>query len=138
MRARLFVLTLFAIITAGAARAEDDPAPDCENPQTQAELNICAADSAEQADKALNAQYKLARQHALNWDKGLSEGGVSAEAALKTAQRAWIAYRDAECDLEAVTIDGGSMQSMIISGCLETLSKARTQELKQISEALGN
>lgn len=138
MRLGLFVLPLIIVMAAGAASATDDAAPDCDNLTTQADMNLCAADSADRADAALNAQYKLTRKAAMSWDKGLDEADRGAEKALLGAQRAWIAYRDAECSLEGFSTGGGSMQPLIISGCLERLTKARTQELKQISEDFGN
>ena len=50
---------------------------------------------------------------------------------LRKAQRAWIAFRDAECTYDTVGDEGGSIQPMDYSLCLTRLTKLRTAQLKQ-------
>ena len=52
------------------------------------------------------------------------------EATLREAQRAWVAFRDANCRLESFEARGGSMQPMLDAGCRATLTRARTAELR--------
>ena len=49
---------------------------------------------------------------------------------LVNAQRAWIAYRDAECNFSSANAEGGSVYPMVVSTCLDDLTKARTDTLK--------
>ena len=44
-------------------------------------------------------------------------------------QRAWIAFRDAECKFASSGVEGGSVQPMIHSGCLQGLTDARVTQL---------
>lgn len=132
-------LCLGLLCLAGTARADDDDAPvDCQNATTQTDMNICADRDEKAADAALNAQYKKTRAASVDWDDNADGADKGAEAALLKAQRAWVAFRDAECDAEGFQAQGGSMQPMIISGCLATLTKQRTKELKDLAEALEN
>lgn len=88
--------------------------------QTQADMNEQAARDAQKADDALNATYKelLAQLDAKGQEK------------LKTAQRAWLKFRDAEADLTADQYRGGSILPMIYSQSLQRLTEARTAQLK--------
>ena len=48
---------------------------------------------------------------------------------LQTAQRAWIAFRDAECTYSTADSEGGSIHPMEVSQCLTELTEARTKQL---------
>ena len=130
------LLVPFCLLLSGMAFAEDKQSPECENQTTQADMNTCAADLAAKADDALNAQYKRTRKAAIAWDAAQDEADRGAEKALLAAQRAWIAYRDAECTLEGVSTNGGSMQPLMINGCMERLSKVRSDDLEEIENGL--
>jgi uncharacterized protein YecT (DUF1311 family) len=51
---------------------------------------------------------------------------------LRAAQRAWMAFRDAECAVAGYEALGGSMESMLVSGCVAQLTKRRAAELRQM------
>ncbi|CAN7426545.1 lysozyme inhibitor LprI family protein [Rhizobium sp. LjRoot258] len=111
---------------------------DCKNPLTQMEMTSCEQDRYDTADKALNEQWTKTRAQTAGVDKNLEEKDRGAEKALLTAQRAWISYRDAECQAEGFQARGGSMEPMLVAGCLANLTDQRTKELKELSDALGN
>jgi uncharacterized protein YecT (DUF1311 family) len=91
----------------------------CENAGTQADMTNCISDAYKKADAELNHTYKLAFK------------GLNAKAAenLKKAQRAWIIYRDAQCNAEYAKWDGGSGGPAAHLDCLYRLTKLRTAEL---------
>ncbi|MNT91411.1 hypothetical protein D3C72_2325040 [compost metagenome] len=68
----------------------------------------------------------------------ISADYVGAEEALKKAQRAWIGYRDGQCELAGFEARGGSMEPMLVSGCLAQLTTTRTEELKALLEPTEN
>jgi uncharacterized protein YecT (DUF1311 family) len=51
-----------------------------------------------------------------------------------TAQRAWVAFRDANCALSGFQARGGSMEPMLIASCRAEMSAKRAEELRQLSE----
>ena len=102
---------------AGTAGAQN-----CDNPQTQTEMNHCAGQMYEVADAALNETYNEVRSH-------LDEAG---QAQLVATQRAWIAFRDAECTFRSRGVEGGTIYSMIYSGCLTTLTEQRTADFEEM------
>jgi uncharacterized protein YecT (DUF1311 family) len=123
------------------ALAQEERQVDCENAMTQSDMNICANQDYEAADKELNAVYRTTMTAMQATDRQLGEidqNDVGAVEALKKAQRAWIGYRDGQCELAGFEARGGSMEPMLVSGCLADLTRKRTAELKSLTEGLGN
>ena len=139
---RIFALaTALVLALSGIVLAQEDPPLDCANAMSQADMNQCSYMDFERADKELNAVYKEALRSAVEADKQaaeMNEAYVGAVKALKKAQRAWIDYRDGHCDGVGYEAVGGSMQSMLISGCQARLTEHRTKELRELAEGTGN
>jgi uncharacterized protein YecT (DUF1311 family) len=97
-------------------------AVDCDNATDQATMNQCAAQQNAAADKELNALYQqiTTRLKAESERKKLLVG----------AQRAWVAFRDAECKFSASGVEGGSVYPLIYSSCTTDLTKARVQTFR--------
>jgi len=91
----------------------------CENAGTNADITNCIAHEYEKADAELNHVYKLAF-------KGLNPKEAYN---LKKAQRAWVIYRDAQCNAEYAKWDGGSGGPAAHLGCLYRLTQLRISEL---------
>lgn len=88
--------------------------------QTQAELNEESAKAWNKADDALNATYKQL----------LGKLDDEGKKKLQAAQRAWIKFRDAECESQADEYRGGSILPLIYHTCAKDLTEARTTQLK--------
>ena len=131
---------LFFLGGISAARAQD-AGYNCADPQAQQEMNYCADQDFQKADKELNAVYKkaVASQAAIDKDaEDVTDPRLfGAVKALKKAQRAWIDYRDGQCEGESYEAAGGSMQPMLFSGCKARLTQARTRELRELIKGLG-
>lgn len=97
-------------------------AEDCTRLSTQLEMNFCAGRNREAADAALNEAYRriVAR---LGTD-------TATLGQLREAQRAWIAFQDAECTFAASGVEGGSIYPMIHADCLREATEARTAALQ--------
>ena len=73
--------------------------------QSQADLNRQSEQAAAGADAAMNAQYRqtMAAMKTLDAYKAPdATTGPSYQNALLAAQRAWLAYRDAECVVRGI------------------------------------
>ena len=105
----------------------------CDNPQSQYDMNECAAIDFEQADAQLNAVWREAIASAQQDDRELDRNfdeRPTTEAKLREAQRAWIVFRDAHCTVEGYdAARGGSMESMVFNGCRAQLTRERTRHL---------
>ncbi len=103
---------------------------DCDNAVAQIELNQCAAAEYDEADAELNRVWKKAEAAARQKDADLDADQRGAQKALLAAQRGWIAYRDGACTLAGFDARGGSMEPMLVSGCLAEKTRERTKELQ--------
>ncbi len=118
-----------AFIFAPAARAEDI---NCANASSTVEMNFCADKDFEAADKALNATYEATLASTKTRDLEKPYDAKSFEEAMRAAQRAWVAYRDADCKgLVAQEWAGGSGTSAAVLGCMTEKTIERTKELKE-------
>lgn len=124
----------FLLLAATGVSAQQ---PNCKNPQTQSDMTLCEQARQDAADKALNAQYKKTRAAMVAVDKDLDAGEKGAEKALLKAQRAWIDYRDGQCEAEGFQARGGTMEPMLVAGCIANLADQRTKELKQLAESVS-
>jgi uncharacterized protein YecT (DUF1311 family) len=127
MRALMIATCLNA---ACPALAEDKI--DCANAMAQIEINMCAYQDFEKADAELNAVWKQAKASADELDSQENDDSRKGAAkSLLAAQRGWIAYRDGACELAGWEAHGGSMEPMVVSGCLAEKTRARTKELQE-------
>lgn len=108
-----------SLVSSGLVIAGDT----CDNANTQAELTQCAGQAYQATDDELNEVYQALVSK-------LDNNSTSLER-LRVAQRAWINFRDAECAFESSAVEGGSAQPMVRYGCLETMTKARTERLQE-------
>ena len=119
------------LILAAEPSALGDPIEDAcyERDQSQQGMNRCAGEAYERADEALNAQ----------WKKVMAVYGDDPEtkAILLDSQRSWLKYRDSQCRLTAHDSLGGSIYSLILSGCLADLTRKRTQQLVDLTRPEG-
>ncbi|MEQ9969287.1 lysozyme inhibitor LprI family protein [Pectobacterium carotovorum] len=94
---------------------------DCNNANTQLEMSQCAADEYKKVDGELNRLYQdVVKRVVIEEHKAL----------LKSAQRKWIAYRDADCEFQTFPTTGGSVHGMVYSQCLTEKTAERVKEFK--------
>jgi uncharacterized protein YecT (DUF1311 family) len=107
-----------ALLASASAHAGDKL--DCKSDDlNQMQLDQCAGQDFTAADTRLNALYKtiMAKYDAPN------------QAKLKTAEKAWLSYRDAECDYETNGTAGGTINPMEDTICRTAKTNARIKEL---------
>jgi len=106
--------------------AAEDPIEDAcyKADESQQGMNRCAGEAYQRADKALNEQWlKVAADYLED---------AESKKLLLDGQRAWINYRDAQCELAASDSKGGSIWPLINSSCLADLTRQRTKELADL------
>ena len=97
-------------------------AGNCNDQSTQSDLNVCADQDFKTADKALNEVYRAIVQRLSQDPEGKTR--------LTAAQKAWIGFRDAECDFQSGNSIEGSIYPMLVLICRTGLTQKRTDELK--------
>ena len=127
----------FVLLASSLALAqEDEPKLDCDNAVSQIEINSCANEDYDAADKELNAQWAKTKKVMADWDAELDDNNKGAVDALMKAQRAWIEYRDGQCDAVGYSVWGGTMYPGVVVGCLADLTRKRTEELKDLANGI--
>ena len=95
---------------------------DCEGAADQTSLNLCAGRAYSEADQRLNELYRDL--------KARLKGDPNRLGHLTSAQRAWIGFRDLECEFRASAVQGGSAQPMVKADCLRDLTERRIEALR--------
>ncbi len=111
--------------------------PNCADPQSQFEMNVCSGRDYDAADEKLNTAWKTVFASLKQWDKEVWQDGSSAPSradALLKSQRAWIDYRDGHCEAEAEGFHGGSILPLVRNTCLTEITERRTAELLSLTE----
>lgn len=112
------VLLLIALVSASVARAND-----CATAaNTQLGMNECADMAYKKTDAELNAVYAQIRQR-------LKDDNRTAKL-LVTAQRNWLAFRDAECAFSSSAGAEGSIYPLLVTQCRDGLTRKRIDDLK--------
>ena len=131
MRPAIALPALFAflLLAASFAHAEDAERIDCSNALSTYEMNACADKEFTAADAELNRTYQSALKSIPEMATEAPYDAKGWEAALRASQRAWVAFRDAECNNHvAMFWSGGTGATAEIIGCMTDKTKARTKD----------
>ena len=96
-------------------------AASCAGARTQAEMTRCVGDDYKLADQTLNIVY----------DRLMKRLDRDDRTRLRDAQRAWLSFRDKHCAFVGAGSEGGSIQSMIVAGCLSEVTTSRAGQLAE-------
>lgn len=110
-------MLLFVAVASVAQTQKTDP---CKGDTTY-EMRQCAGKRYKQADDELNMVYRSLMSKLDN------EGH---QTSLKTAQQAWLKYRDSHCEFESYLNRGGTIYPVVLTECMTSITTARTKELK--------
>jgi len=131
LRAVLLAISLFV-----PAVSQADEKIKCNPSGTQIEMNECAVEDFAKAEKELNQTYQSLLKKEANNPLFISK--------LRLAQRAWLAFRDAElearfsCAERDVKLCWGSMFPMLLYSRKAEITRERTKQFKQImKEGIG-
>lgn len=97
-------------------------------------MSDCTGRETTEWDRLLNEEYRLLQGDLAQADaRGSGLGaGIDRTDALRDAQRAWIAFRDADCLARYAQYQDGSIRSLIGSSCRLDHTARRTLELRQM------
>lgn len=110
---------------AGGPSCLGQAAQGCMAATDQSTLSTVACIGAETQvwDDLLNTEYKARRAEMLGQGAGLNDK-------LLDAQRAWLAFRDAECALEVARWGDGTLASVVGANCMMEMTAARAAQLR--------
>jgi uncharacterized protein YecT (DUF1311 family) len=125
--AALVLLVLF--VAPGAAEGQLD----CNKAKSTLEINACLENDFQNADKALNETYQRFGAVLRNMEKfpPMTEGFLVN--GIRNAQRAWIEYRDKNCNFYSNLAYGGSAAGTYYISCKVRMTREREAELAKES-----
>ena len=88
-------------------------------------MKQCIWDAYGDADKLLHRIYQRMSKGWIGEDPDSAER----KKRLVSAQRAWVAFRDAECSLQATQMLGGTGEGLVQGSCLYKLTAERTRQI---------
>jgi len=93
----------------------------CGNAETQDVMNACFA-----------LEYKNANRQMISMlEATLKQLDVKDQAGVRSAQKAWVQYRDLHCQaVGAIHVGGGSLEPTEINTCKADLTRVRIKEIK--------
>jgi len=112
-------------------------AGECNDISNSAEIGLCAEYKKNEADDYMNKQYSslMAKINA----EYVNDVGLKNELIVnvKSSQRNWIKFRDANCKLYSFQIDSNSpVHQTIINECIARMSESRGKELAALSDEI--
>ena len=112
-----FALSFSTTLSAQHMNASASP---CRQAATNAKEADCFYDAWKIADYEMNLLYSAIQ----------NVRGPADIQKLKTAQRLWLKFRDADCSAERALYAGGSAAPAVFNACMEAETRQRTAELK--------
>lgn len=91
-------------------------------------IGMCIQSETAAWDAILNREYQSVRAAF----QGRAAQGVPLPDLLRDAQRAWIAYRDAECGLAYARWADGSIRTIVGANCMMVMTAQRALELRDM------
>lgn len=97
-------------------------------------MKTCTGDAYDAADKILNKVYNSAAANLkkVSKDTDVVQNNNETLKRLIASERAWIAYRDADCDLQGTEMLGGSGENLVIVSCQLSMTEQRVKALDEL------
>ena len=132
---KIFLVLALNLTLALPAAAQQVDDTECDDPQTQAEMNACAYLGLQAADADLNREWQSMRTRMKQEAEDF--GYEDRFSTVLDGQRGWLAYRDGQCTAEGYEARGGSLEAMLVTYCKTRLTRARVRELRELDDSGG-
>jgi len=95
-------------------------------------ITDCILAETREWDAILNEQYQATQAHAAEMDTAVPSSMMDRSDALRDAQRAWIAFRDADCGARYAMWQDGTIRTIVGANCQMTMTAQRAIELRDM------
>lgn len=128
----LYPLLLLISTTVLAAEVDEDPCNAQGGGVTAGYL--CIAQQAKAADEQLNSEYKKAIERIEEEERALRQTWPNTElvSLFRAAQRAWLNFRDAECQFAGISSTPSPWQGVQVEECKLRMTIERTEYFKGV------
>ena len=131
---RLTMTLIAGVIVCGSEQAAAaEPPQICDKAVSTPEINLCSERAWQAADAKLNAAFAKTIGAIRKSDQAKPYDPKRWEQALRASQRAWVAFRDADCkELVPMSWTGGTGTTVAVLDCMIDLTRVRTKTLMEI------
>lgn len=126
MRALWLSLTLLTFSALCFGQSSDP----CKTQSNTLEINECGKLTLKEKDRELNQAYQALMKSLKPDDKGDDTNFTEVKKKLQDAQRAWITFRDNDCQGKLALWASGTIRGALYLGCLAERTEQRTKELR--------
>lgn len=103
---------------------------DCKNAITTPDANECASQDQHRVERRLNVVYqKLLKR--LREPDATDEENSEIRQKVITAQKAWVVFREADCDAQYEMYKTGTVRTVIYIACMRAHAERRIKELEK-------
>jgi uncharacterized protein YecT (DUF1311 family) len=117
-----FAALMFMSAMATPVWAED---VNCDNAMTTHDINLCADAELQKVEKNLNVVYQRVMAALAKAED------PTVRTQLLEAQRAWVKFREADCDAVYSHHQGGTMRTVMHIGCMQQHAERRIADLEE-------
>ena len=132
MRLRPGIIAALSLLawTADGASAKA-PWP-CDKAKTTADMISCADRELRKHDAEMARSYRALTERSKTMNTPEPGYGPPPLDALQQSQRAWLAFRDADCHWKSTSFYGGTGQAVIAANCRAVMTRDRAAELRSM------
>lgn len=124
MNSKLLILLLTVVPTLGHAKL------DCKNVITTPDINQCAQMEFESVEKKLNETYRRVLK-SLNKPDEEAVSYADIKKGLMEAQKAWVSFRQKDCDAYFTLYASGTIRTVMYIGCMQGHAEKRIKEISE-------
>ncbi|MFC5458484.1 lysozyme inhibitor LprI family protein [Massilia niabensis] len=125
------VVTRVLVLLLLSAHAGPSFALDCNKRLTTVELNECASKEKDKVEAKLNSTYQRIMKSLSRPDPDTdSEQRSRMKKSLISAQRAWVTFREADCDAVYEKHADGTIRNLMYISCLQRHAEKRVKDLE--------
>lgn len=130
MQKPLLLASVIFVAVSGNAKATDDY---CKNADDAVEFRECGDVYYQMEDKGMTVIYERLIKLLSEQDSEHMVNKISRSENLRESQRAWIKFRDENCEASATALGyGGTIYSDLYQGCMTSMTKERGLELNNL------
>jgi len=124
-------LQRFALVMLLGSCAMAQAETNCDEAQTTADMERCAKTAFDETEARLNDTYRQVMSFLKQPDMPGSDYAAARQKIL-SAQRSWVAFREADCEARYILVGSGSLRNIVLLNCRQQRAEQRIDELQQV------
>ncbi|MEJ8678797.1 lysozyme inhibitor LprI family protein [Plesiomonas shigelloides] len=117
----------------GASAAASAPEQDCGNAANTLEINACLQKQQEQMEAQLNQVYREVLAQ-ISAESAQPDSPAQMKQQFIAAQRAWISFREKDCQAVYTFWSQGTIRNAMYLGCMRSRAEQRIKELQEYTQ----